>query len=857
MGGPHLPRLARALLERLTAAEDRAFVIADLDAHAGRIAAGQGDRAARRWYRAQLWKALPSLSVDAARRALGRSSHLGRDVHFSLRTVRTRPLYAIGFAGTLGLGLASALLVSAVAWSLWLSPLPLPESHELVRIYERENSRALDEPNGLSWVSPPVFTDLELASLSTLTGVVAISDQAIEVSRSRGGTRAQIDAYRVTDGFFEVLGLRPLHGRLEWQEGLREVIVSAAYWERELGGDPSEIGRRRLELDGEPHRVVGVVDLSGGYPRAKDLVLPLHFTEDALTEGMRGARYLTVVGRLQEGATVARAEAEVSTFISRLGETHPQNAGWGSHVIGLQDDLTAPFRDTLRLLLAAGVVFLFLAGVNVAGLVAARGVERRPEQSLRRALGATRGRISTAATIEGLVLGSVGVAAAIVLALLLLPLLVGVLPAGLPRRSQVALGWGTVATFAALGLAVSVGIGWLGHHMSRGGRSLSPGRRSTPRGAGGRQLLVVGQISLTTLLLLSSALVVGRMAQLRGTELGFVPDEVLYAPLVLPESQYSSPEAVWSFVREALDRLEARGVLAAALTNPPLSGSNMNFGYRAEGTTEQAWAQYHIVTERAFEVLGIVIEEGRGFEPGSEAPEIIVNRALAREHFADGEALGRTIRLLEVDRVVVGVTASTRHFGPDQPPPKEFFVPFAQDPWSVSHLVVRGDAEAGRRLQDVVASIDPGLPAPAVSSYAGRVSAWFTTLRLQVGVVGALGLIGALLAGLGLYTIIAYHVRSRSREIGIRRALGAPSGDLFGQALAQATGLGLVGAVIGLVSWVWVGGWVAGLLQIESAGGWRSVAAVLAAVAVVAIGASVLPAIRSLRIDPREALRAD
>ncbi len=856
------PALARRLLKWLLPADDRAFVLADLDDRADRIAAADSPASARRWYRAQVRRALPTLVATRVMGAgTGFRTDAGQDLRMALRTVRTRPLFALGFSGTLAVALASTTVLATVAWSLWLSPLPLPESDRLVRIYEREDGRGLDEPNGLSWVSPPVFEELDRTEWTSLTGVAAVTDQSFEIDRE--GERAVVDGYRVSGGFFATLGLAPRLGRVTWQEGAAEVVISTAMWEREFGSDPEMARTGMLTIGGEPHRVVGVVDVDRGYPRAKDIVMPLRFGPDDLSEGMRGARYLSVVGRLASGASPAQAESELSSFIASLGARHPQNAGWGSHVVGLQDDLTAPFREMLRLLLAAGVVFLVLAAVNVAGLVAARGVERRPEFAVRRALGASEARIARAAVVEGLTLGLLGVVLALPVATIVLPRVAGALPSGVPRRESVALDWPTALAFAGLGLGVAVLVGWVGQRLARGSGPASrlgahgPGRRSVAAGLRGRRALVVAQVTLTTLLLASGALVVNRTLDLSRIDLGFSAEGVTAAGLMLPEGSYPSPDARRDALQRVLGALESRGVVAGVITNPPMAGSNMNWGYFAEGTDEEAWAQYHVASVAALQVMGIEVEAGRGLRTDEPAPAILINRTLADAHFPAGDAVGRTVSLLGTRRTVVGVVADTRHFGPDQPSPKELYVPLDDDPWGYSHIVVRGGSEAGRSIEDAVRSVDPSLDPLEPFPYSTRVVAWFSTLRLQLTVVVALGLIGALLAGLGLYTIIAYHVRASTREIGIRRALGAPVALVMAAAFRQAAAMGVAGGVLGLAAWSALDRWVGTMLDVEEPAGWGVLGGVLLVVVAMSLVASLLPALRASRIDPRAALRAD
>jgi predicted permease len=857
----------RSVVRALVPDEDRDLLLGDLDERFRTIAAQRGAGAARWWYRRQALRLPPSLVGAALAGALTGLRQGGAwgwflDGRRGLRTLHRRPAYALGFAATIGLGIGSAVIVGTVAWHAWLAPLPYPDSDGLVRVYELRGAGVAavagagdsSEPAG-SRLSPPLIEDWRRTPWQNLVGVAGASMDS--PGWDEGGGRVTLRAHRVGAGFFELLGARPVAGRLTFREGADEVVASRTFVEAHLGGDAHAALDRVLTLDERPHRVVGVVDLGLGYPGPADLVLPLHWTEADLGPGMRGARYLEGIARLRPGATPAAAEAELTAWLREAATREPMHEGWSGRVIGLSADLAAPFRGALALLAATGAAFLLLAVVNVAGLVAARSLERREEDRVRRALGASRGALVRGSATEGLVLGGLGIGVTMALAWGLFPKVLEWLPADLPRRAAIHLGVGDVLVWSVGGLILA----WLASVAGQGLTGAPPlrgGTRTVVPGWAGRRLLVVAQIGMTTTLLAAGALLAARFGDLRRTDLGFEPDGLQAAHLLLPPTVDQGPTARADAWERIVADLDARGWRAAVSNNVPLSGSTMNFGFTVEGDAEQAYGQYHSVTPGYFEVMGITLEEGRFFGPGEDAAVVVINRAFAREHFGGLDPVGRVIRLNGIDRTVVGVAGDTRHFGPDVAPPVEMYVPVRQDAWTFGTLLVRADAEASTALSAVVVEALPGHEAPSFAPWSHTVARWFAPLRIQLAVIAALGLIGTLLAALGLYTVLAFHQRARTREVGIRMALGARSMRVFGGTLRHSLALAVAGVGLGLIAWSLVVDRVSGVLGMDPGrGDWGLAAQVALAVLAVSTAAGLAPALRAIRVDPIESLRAD
>ena len=791
------PRLLRALMARLVPAEDRRFVMEDLDDTFVGVALASGRGAARRWYAGQLLRSLPLLAHAARDLTPGRA---GGELRTSLRLFRRRPHYAIGVAGTLGLGLAAAVILGGIAWRVWLQPLPFPDSEQLVRVYElgRPDARGKRDRGR---ISPPLLRDLRERRWTHLTDFGAISISTPEWTVE--GEVRPLRGSAVTPGFFDLLGITPSPGRTGWASRtgaeVPEVVLAEDFWRRAFGGAPSAVGSR-IELDGVSHTVIGVVPQAGGYPAPVDLFTPLVYDERQLGEGMRGARYLEGIARVRAESSIEAAGAEFAAFIESLGDAHPIHAGWTGEVVSLREDLAGPFRAVLRLLLAAGSAFLILAIVNVTGLVATRGIELRHEQGIRLALGASRARLVRGAWVEGTVLGGAGGGLALAVALVLLPLSIGWLPDDLARSGQVGLSAGGALAWW-LGAVVAGGmVGVLGHRTAPASPELRSGTRTTRGGRTGA-VLVAGQLALSTLLIGIGSLVLERSVELADHDVGFESEGVWSAFVDLPRTTHEDWEARRDSWSALLAGLEEGGVSAAVTTNPPMSGMNANYGYAKPGDAQESFGQYSIVSPDYFDVMGIPVVAGRTFEPGESGPVTLISQALAEAHFAGEDPVGRTLRILAEDLRIIGVVGSTAHFGPDTPVPPQIYVSYEAVNWDFAHLVARGDPSVAGRLADAVERWVPGAVRPEVFPYERYLSDWFRPLRIQLGIVGALGLVGALLAGLGLYANIAYQVRERLPELGIRVALGASRARIVGGVIRYGMTAAGVGLGVGMVAW--------------------------------------------------------
>lgn len=857
------PRIARAVVRLVSLPEDRSLILADLDERFRAIESASGRGRARLWYWGQAIRSVPAgalARVDTFRTGGGGGSAL--DFRRTLRGFRRHPLHALGVVGTMGMGIASIATVLSITWTVWLSPLPVPDPDHVVRVFEVEpldESGLSGEERGRSRVSPPLLEDMRSREWATLTAVGGVSRNLFDWQTERGVQR--IRALVASPEAVEVLGLIPHTGRsFSDDPEVREIVLTEPFWESAFGAAPGVVGSAMMTLNGERHAVVGVVALPAGYPGDADVLTTLRWSEDDLVEGMRGARYLDVIARVRPERSVADAAAEIDTWISGLGDVHPNHAGWGGDASVLADELLAPYRDVLGLLLAAGALFLALALSNVVGLVAARSMDGRRDRAVRLALGASEGQLLRASAIDGGVIGAVAAVAALGATAALMGPVRALVPAEIPRAELIGLDAGLAAVLAMVAIVAGFGVGALGYLLSRDTAPVTArSAHAEPTHSRGRSWIVAGQVALTTVLATTGFVVISRMVELQGMDLGFEPDGVVVAPINLAGGRYPTPEARLAFWDDLLDRTEGRGLPVTFGTSSPMAGVNMPWGYRRDPEGEQAFAQYHIVESGYFRTLGIEVLEGREFTPDDrgDAPEVVVvNRRFAERNFPGQSAIGREVQVVSSMRTIVGVVESVRHFGPDRDAPEEIYAPYGQDPWPHAQLLLAGDASAlNSAVVEVFGALDPELNLPPLQPYGRYVADWFAAIRLQVIVVGLLALVGTLLATLGLYALVAWRVSARRREIGIRLALGASDRRMFGDVVLRGVALALVGIVIGCTAWFLLASRIT--LLVESSGGTvRAPLLVGVLVAVVSLVACAIPASRSVTVDPALTLRS-
>ncbi len=738
-------------------------------------------------------------------------SDFGRELWNACRALsRSRATTAVAILA-LAFGIGANTAIFSIVNGVLLKPLPFPEADRLVYVSERSPA------GGALPVSPGAFLDFE-SRAGSFAALAAFTPQGA-VLRTAGGAE-RVSVARVSRGFFEALRTPMALGRgflpREYRPGSAGVVVlNRGAWERLLGGDPGVAGRV-LMLDGRPHAVAGVLASDFRFFRSYDLLAPL--TLDAAAASDRERRSLTVLGRLKPGVTVERARAELHQVAAAAG--HPAARGWSATADPLKERLTRGPRNDLAMLAGAAGFVLLIACSNVAGLLIARGAARRREIAVRLALGATRPRIVRQLLTESVLLGLGGGAAGTVVAFVCVRLLqraipVNALPPGVSLGMDL-----TVLAFACV-LSVVAGAGFglvpaLRATRVRLQQELKQGSHGVARASGTRlrSFLVTGEFALSAVLIAGAGLMVRSLIRAQSERPGFDSGNVLTARVDLPETRYATPAQRLAFIRELLDRAAAvPGVRSAGFaTHVPLRGGGFSAPFEISGRPaaeagHRPTTLVQAVTPGHMQALGIRVRRGRGFGIADTegAPRaVIVNRTFVSRYFKTEDPLGRRLRLQMqgsgiTEWEIVGVVDSIG-LGDVERLGVDVYVPLAQAPASGGYLTVKTAIEplaAVEGLRAAARALDADVVLHEARSMDQTRREVFTVPRVLTSILGSFGLLALLLAGMGIYGLMASVVTDRTQEIGIRAALGAGRGAVLWLVLRQAAVLAGLGVAIG------------------------------------------------------------
>ena len=805
---------------------------------------------------------------------------LRQDTRYALRQLRANPRFTLVAVLTLAVGLGAVTTIFGIANAVLLKPLPFADPDRLVQAWETTplgQDFSVSEPDYLDW--------RERSRLFSEIG--AYSGRAPSISGDGGAERLRGAA--VTHTLFKVLGVAPVAGRSFLAEedviggDTRVAVISHALWQRRFGGDPHTIGQS-VELDGIKHRVVGVMPPAFDYPNRSEIWVPLVPT----IRYHRDDRRLETVARLAPGATLEQAAAELASIARDIAATHPaSNTGWGSRVQPLYEAFVTPqLQARLVALLATVGLLLAMACVNVASLLLARAVSREREIAVRTALGAGRARIVRQLVVESLLLALVGTAAGVAIAAAAIPVIRGLGDSVIPRFGEMSLDWRVLAF--ALGTCLTTGVIFglaPAIDLMRGGTAgggasglLRGGNRTTGSGRL-RNGLVVTSVSLAMLLLVSAGLVGGSFRKLMQVDVGFAADQVLTGSITLPVRQYPAdsapgrytPERVVMFHDALLERLKATpGVRAAAATSiAPLSGDNTAMGFEPAGIpgirpSEYRIASWRVVTPDYFSAMGIPLVRGRVFNTGDRYPTpevMLINETMARIGWNGGDPIGRRV-LLKSGRTmtVVGIVRDTRHLHVDSLPVPTMYFSHGHFPWATMWLTVRASGDPAvltSALRREVAALDPNVGVADIQPLTRLVQDSTAEPRLMFVVFAIFASAALVLATIGLYGVVSYTVSQRSREIGVRLALGAPVRGIIGGVLGQGVRLAALGVALGGTAAYGAAGLLRSILFETAPTHLPTFAVIGAMLIVVAAIASAWPARRAARVDPIVTLRTE
>jgi predicted permease len=800
-----------------------------------------------------------------------------QDVRYALRTLARSPGFTLAAAATLAVGIGANAAIFSLVRGVLLRPLPFPEPERLVSLWEANDAKGYSR----MVASPPNYLDWKAESRS-YESMGAFTETTLVVADR--GEAERLDGAAVTFGFFETLGVRPLHGRLfresETSAGHPAVVVLGhGVWQRRFGGDPGIVGRT-VRLDGEPYEVVGVMPASFRFPEeTPDFWIPLSFPPDVASQ--RGAHYLDVVARRKPGVTVAAARAEIRAIADRLRRAYPRtNSDYTAGATPLDESLVGAVAPAMRMLLGAVALVTLVACANVANLLLVRGTRRRAEIAIRSALGAGSRRIARQLLTESAVLAVAGAAAGLALAAASLDGIVALAPASVPRLSEVRLDAGVLAFTAAWTLA-SVAIFGLAPALA----ALRPGPMSALRGFGadaggsrrrvsGRQILVVGQVALALVLSAGAGLLLRSLGRLSSVDPGFRTERALSYSLTLPQSRYPDEAARGAFLERLLGRMRSLpGVRSAgAVFGLPLTGMSFSSSFRPSGSPpddKEPSAQLRVASRGYFETMGIPVVAGRGFTPEDRrgAPiAILVSRTAARKFFPSGDAIGRRLRFgarmteTRIEGEIVGVVGDVRDAELGAGPTPEFYGSLEQAPTDEFHVVLRGDVPPDRLIasaRSAVAGLDPELAATDASTLDQVVRRSVARPRFMVQLLLVFASMALLLCAIGIYGVTAYAVTQRTREIGIRMALGADRAAVRALVLREGLRLALAGVGLGLAGAFALTRLLRGFLFEIGPGDPMTHAAVSLLLGGVAVAACAIPARRAARLDPIAALRTE
>jgi len=796
------------------------------------------------------------------------------DIRFSLRHLARRPGVALLAVLTIALGTGSATAIFSVVDGVLLKPLPFPDAGRLVALCETNPTI-----EGYCANSPPDVEDWSVRSRAAVSFGLGRS-QSFKLMRP-GLAPEGLSAGIVTPGLFTTLGVRPALGRVFTDDdltasGRHVVLLSDALWRSAFAGDPRVVGTT-LTLDEESYVVIGVLPPGLAVP---DLgwvkaFLPLPFSPR--DEENRRWRGFSAMARLAPGASAASLTAELAGFQRELAELHPEsNRGWSVRVEPMLDHVAGAVRPTLLVFLGAVGILVLVACANVANLLVARGVAREREFAVRAALGARAWRLRQLVVAESGVLAVVGGAAGVLVALWGTDALLALMPAGLPRVSEVhldarVLGFALALT-AATGLLTGLAPGWRVSRLDLA-QAVKDGQqtRAWRRAFGLRGGLVVAEVALACVLAVGAGLLTRSYAALLHWEPGFETGGILTFWTYASTGTYAQVPARFARVEDELRTLP--GVVGAGMVSAgPLFGGGdgaAEFTVAGEepGPGGPIVASWYDMSPGYFRTLGLALRRGRLFEAADreDAPRVvIVNEALARRWFADRDPVGR--RLVPKGQTeaveIVGVVADVPPFQPGEAVQPEIYWPYAQSPRWASYFVLRtgpgvDPASLAPLVSARVAALDPDLVPSHLATMDDLVTDRLRRPRFDMLLIGVFATMALVLTAVGVYGVLAASVAGRTRELGVRVALGAPRGDVIGMVMREGMTLAAIGMAAGAAIALGLSRFVAGMLVGVTARDPATFAAIAALLAAATALACFVPARRAARVDPMEALRAE
>jgi len=799
-----------------------------------------------------------------------------QDLQFGARTFAKRPGFTSIVVLTLALGVGANTAIFSVVNALLLRPLPVDESDRLVWVWGRSSR------GDRASVSPADFLDFRAQS-----DVFEHFAAYVETKHNLSGDfePERLAGANVSADFFDTLRVAPVLGRgfLPQEEQEREprvVVLSHGLWQRRYGGDPGILGQT-IALDGRSVSVVGIMPAGFAFPGRVDLWTPVPLLADEMQA--RKAHFLRPIARLGQGVSLAQAQAAADAIAARLEEQYPaSNVGWGLRLEPMHDVVVGDIRLALLVITGAVGLVLLIACANLANLMLARASSRQLEITIRAAIGASRRRIARQLLTESALLVLLGGALGLLLAGWGAEVLAAQLPervvAGIPGRVDTGIDARVLGFTAAVTLLTGLVFGAipaiqasrldLSDALKHGGLSATDGVHRNRL----RNILVVAEIAGSTVLLIGAGLLMKSFITLREVDPGFDARHVLAVSVELSSSKYKDAAPRAAYFDEAIRRVASvPGVESVATINAlplvPGQGGDAYFripGRPLENPNDSPTAEYRRISADYFRTMGIPLVAGRPFderEARESAPVVIINEAMARRYFPNEDPIGRRLDIewaTLVPSEIVGVVGNVRQYGLDREPLPEMYVPTLEA--GFTNLVVRTSADPlglASAVRRELASVDKDQPITSVKAMAQYVEESTDSREFSLALLGAFGGVALLLASMGIYGVISYMVAQRTREIGIRLALGARRSDVLLLVLRRGLVLTLGGTAIGLAAAFALSRFLASLLYGVSAADGATFWAVSGVLTFVAMVACYVPARRAASVDPIVAIRTE
>ena len=793
------------------------------------------------------------------------------DLRYAFRAMSRTPSLAVAVVSVLALGIGANTAIFSIVNAVLLRPLHFEEPERLVRVFTRT-------PGGRRFeLSPGKFYDWQRDAQSFEGMAMYQCCGFRELALTGTGTARTVRATAVSAGFFEIVRARPAFGRVFRQEedtpgGKYVVVLGDRFWRTEFGGNPDVIGRT-VKLNDEAYTIVGVMPATASFASwaatASDVWVPLALTDEQ--RAARGNHNRDGVARLKRDVELAQAQAEMDAISARLAREFPKSDDrWGAVVIPMKEEIVANSRTMLLMLLGAVGLVILIACANVGNLLFTRALSRRKEIAIRSALGAGRARVFQQLLTEALLLAGTGGALGLLLAYGTLTSASTLLAGQVPRAEEISID-GRVLLFA-VGMSMLTGMLAGTLPAVRAGRSdlndaLKEGGRSDGAiGVGTRRLLIVCEVALSLVLLMGAGVMVQSLLDLRHVDTGFDPNNVLTMRVRLVEARYPTPGQRSAFFEAALQRIRALpGVEAAGTIDdlPFADGSSQTLALEGYAPQRNPVAvQVRQIIPGYLRAMGIPVLRGRDILD-SDAEVLLVSQDVAKLYWGADDAIGRRAILPALSktvlRQVVGIVGDVKQRNLIEATTPTVYL-YTREPYGKATFVIRTSVLPATLAQPAVAAvraIDPEQPVEDIRTMVQVLDLKLTSQRFSALLLGVFAGVALLLAAVGIYSILSYIVRGRSREIGIRTALGARTADILRLVIVEGMSPALVGIAVGTIAALASARVMAALVFGVSASDPLTLAAVAATLALIALLASLVPAYRALRLDPVKVLRAD